>query len=206
MADYATKEDLEGLERQVTDLRKFINAVNEAAGETQCRVDNLESGDHAQEVSGKTADLQAQVNELKRLRKVDVRAFGEQVKRIDALEAPEGGPTFVCSVPYGEEPVDGWRDTKPIHHERGALDDRIYERWNEGNLKHGDTFQGEPLSHLEEELIDALFYTAAARRQLAAANDLLRRWDAQFASGKVGPGEINACRDDTAEYLASLDN
>ena len=82
------------------------------------------------EAQARLNDQQARISELQRKRGVDARAFGEQVKRIDELEKrmrgelaeaaleESHGPTFVCSVPYGEEPVDGWRDTKPIH--RGA--------------------------------------------------------------------------------------
>ena len=43
--------------------------------------------------------------------------------------------------------------------------DLMVERQIVGRKEHGDTFQGDPLKHLEEELVDGLFYCWEARRE-----------------------------------------
>ena len=106
------------------------------------------------------------------------------------------GPTFVCEIPVGDEPL-GWRDTDKIHERLGDLGVAISERWAEGKAKHGRKFQGWPMYHLQEELVDGIFYAMAAEHQLEAAIALLRRWDCDSRD--------NSLADDTAEYLASLD-
>jgi len=47
----------------------------------------------------------------------------------------------------------------------------ITRRQIEGRSKYGDTFVGDPLEHLAEELMDGLFYTFQAMRQRATLFD-----------------------------------
>ena len=61
--------------------------------------------------------------------------------------------------------VETWRelidDQAYIHNTNMLLNNRL----KDGKRKYGDRFVGEPLDHLREELIDALYYTEAARVQ-----------------------------------------
>lgn len=47
------------------------------------------------------------------------------------------------------------------------IGDTARERSEYGVCKYGSEFVGEPLAHLEEELLDALFYLYIARRKYA---------------------------------------
>ena len=72
-----------------------------------------------------------------------------------------------------DQPEADWR--------RLNADDRLeYAQWivnlvvsrqAAGRKTYGDTFVGDPLQHLSEELIDALFYCFQAQRQRAASNE-----------------------------------
>lgn len=63
--------------------------------------------------------------------------------------------------------TEQWRDLSGeqrwefVHEQSG----RMMQRYKVGAIEYGDTFQGDPLDHLEEELMDALFYCWTARRQ-----------------------------------------
>ena len=46
------------LERAAAELRELVDAMNEEGSETQMRVDSLESGDHAQDISDRLASLE----------------------------------------------------------------------------------------------------------------------------------------------------
>ena len=83
----------------------------------------------------------------------------------------------------------------------------ISERWAEGKAKHGRKFQGWPMYHLQEELVDGVFYAMAAEHQLEAAISLLRRYSDYANDTEVGLSDEqwNELRDDIAEYIASLD-
>ena len=64
-------------------------------------------------------------------------------------------------------PLSTWRDNDPDIREamRTYLAWRMEDRHEEGAAEHGDRFLGDPLNHLEEELIDALFYVWFARAE-----------------------------------------
>ena len=47
------------------------------------------------------------------------------------------------------------------------------DRGKDGAAIYGSQFQGQPLTHLREELIDGLTYAAVAQRQLAAYRNYL---------------------------------
>lgn len=45
------------------------------------------------------------------------------------------------------------------------ISDHALYKYELGAAEYGDTFQGDPLTHLEEELLDALFYCHMERRR-----------------------------------------
>lgn len=60
-----------------------------------------------------------------------------------------------------------WRDLsieERQKYEKWIIEETI-TRQTVGRLKYGDEFQGDPLQHLKEELLDALFYCWVAMRQ-----------------------------------------
>ena len=72
-----------------------------------------------------------------------------------------------------------WRDVGEEF--RAEHEDRVTrivgERLRYGMEQHGPVFEGEPLTHLAEELVDALFYADVARQRiidLVSENNVLR--------------------------------
>ena len=68
-----------------------------------------------------------------------------------------------------------WRNLDA--HTREADAQGVYneyvERGKDGDAIYGNQFHGQPLEHLNEELLDALCYTAVAARQLKDYKDIL---------------------------------
>ena len=64
-----------------------------------------------------------------------------------------------------------WRDTgdAALDEYLKAMHERIKRRVYQGREAHGLRFRGDPMEHLEQELLDALFYAWWARRQRAAS-------------------------------------
>ena len=63
-----------------------------------------------------------------------------------------------------------WRDLsieERQKYEKWLLEEAV-QRQTVGRQKYGDVFQGDPLQHLKEELLDALFYCWVAMRQRSA--------------------------------------
>ena len=64
-------------------------------------------------------------------------------------------------------PNGNWRDLSPPHRANFIQwqFDTAVERNKIGEEQYGNTFQGDPLEHLKEELMDALFYCYQAIRE-----------------------------------------
>lgn len=64
-----------------------------------------------------------------------------------------------------------WKDAGEAERElfRDEMNDALSERLARGHEEYGDEFQGRPLMHLQDELLDALFYTWYAGRQMTDA-------------------------------------
>lgn len=60
-----------------------------------------------------------------------------------------------------------WRELSRKEREDIADDIRAaaINKFETGAAEYGDQFQGDPLDHLEGELLDGLFYVAMARRE-----------------------------------------
>jgi len=56
-------------------------------------------------------------------------------------------------------------------------------KYEAGAREYGNTFQGDPLQHLEEELLDGLFYVQMAKRERASLGATADR-------GSRDPGEV----------------
>ena len=67
--------------------------------------------------------------------------------------------------------IEQWRVQPHPSEEADYLRIRYRDRMNQGLAKYGNRFVGDPLVHLEEELLDALHYLRAARRERAEIND-----------------------------------
>ena len=47
----------------------------------------------------------------------------------------------------------------------------LQERLEYGRVTHGERFKGDPLNHLDEELLDAIVYAAVIRRKIQALEE-----------------------------------
>ena len=59
---------------------------------------------------------------------------------------------------------EGWRTFSPMVYVT-KMADKLRKRTQFGIEKYGEQFRGDPLQHLEDELLDALFYIYIAKEQ-----------------------------------------